>query len=106
AAAVAALARWRETREESTDRQGLADPYLWPSVGQSLDRLADAALDGDCLMEATLDCVRAGVTTGEWGRTLRAALGAYEAPAAYAHEARRAPAPHRTGRHPAPAGAR
>ncbi|MFJ4438425.1 methylmalonyl-CoA mutase family protein [Streptomyces sp. NPDC088923] len=112
AAAVAALARWRETREESTDRQGLADPYLWPSVGQSLDGLADAALDGDCLMDATLDCVRAGVTTGEWAGTLRAALGTYEspaappAPAAREHGAHKAPAASRAGRHRAPAGVR
>ncbi|WP_431038032.1 methylmalonyl-CoA mutase family protein [Streptomyces sp. P6-2-1] len=114
-AAVAALARWRETREESTDRQGLADPYLWPSVRQSLERLADAAIEGDCLMEATLDCVRAGVTTGEWARTLRAALGTYEAPATSPRETpgtpSRAPsAPHpfppRGGRHRAPAGVR
>ncbi|MET8554515.1 methylmalonyl-CoA mutase family protein [Streptomyces sp. NPDC004959] len=107
AAAVAALARWRQTREESTDRQGLADPYLWPSVRQSLDRLADAALGGDCLMDATLDCVRAGVTTGEWARTLRAALGAYEAPAAPAASAGHgAPATSRARRRPAPAGVR
>ncbi|EFG64365.1 methylmalonyl-CoA mutase, coenzyme B12-dependent alpha subunit [Streptomyces sp. SPB074] len=125
AAAVAALARWRATREESTDRQGLADPYLWPSVRQSLDRLADAAIDGDCLVEATLDCVRAGVTTGEWARTLRAALGTYEAPthaapasyeapaaspvpAAYEapHASRTSPAPYRSARHRAPAGTR
>ncbi|MFD6148682.1 methylmalonyl-CoA mutase family protein [Streptomyces sp. NPDC060243] len=106
AAAVGALVRWRETREESTDRQGLADPYLWPSVRQSLDGLADAAIDGDCLMDATLDCVRAGVTTGEWAHTLRAALGAYESPAAYAHGVPASPAPYRTGRHRAPAGVR
>jgi methylmalonyl-CoA mutase N-terminal domain/subunit len=114
-AAVAALTRWRETREESTDRQGLADPYLWPSVRQSLERLADAAIEGDCLVEATLDCVRAGVTTGEWARTLRAALGPYEAPVGHRRttagprpypQPAGHPSPHRTGRHRAPAAAR
>jgi (2R)-ethylmalonyl-CoA mutase len=47
----------------------------------ALDRLrADAATDGVNLMTATLQCARAGVTTGEWSFALRDAFGEYRAP--------------------------
>ncbi|MEV0844761.1 protein meaA [Streptomyces sp. NPDC049954] len=78
--AVRALGSWRSSREESTDRQGLADPYLYPGVRQVLDELKEAARTDANLMPATLECVRAGVTTGEWADALREVFGEYRAP--------------------------
>ncbi|MEU8213311.1 protein meaA [Micromonospora sp. NPDC049044] len=67
AAAVEGVRRWR------ADRDGAA-------VDAALDRLrADAATTTN-LMPATLACVRAGVTTGEWAGALRQVFGEYRAP--------------------------
>ena len=67
AAAVASLEAWRADRDQST-------------VDGVLARLrADAATEVN-LMPATLACVRAGVTTGEWAGTLREVFGEYRAP--------------------------
>jgi (2R)-ethylmalonyl-CoA mutase len=67
AAAVESLRRWRSERD--------AD-----AVATALARLrADASTEAN-LMPATLDCVRAGVTTGEWAGTLREVFGEYRAP--------------------------
>jgi (2R)-ethylmalonyl-CoA mutase len=41
---------------------------------------ADAARGDVNLMEATLECARAGVTTGEWAFALREVFGEYRAP--------------------------
>jgi (2R)-ethylmalonyl-CoA mutase len=49
-------------------------------VSEALDGLRDAAKGEDNLMAATLECVRAGVTTGEWAGTLREVFGEYRAP--------------------------
>ncbi|MDG9701450.1 protein meaA [Streptomyces sp. DH37] len=64
---VAALQRWRDGRDEARAHQALAE----------LKRIA--AGDGN-LMPATLECVRAGVTTGEWAWALRDVFGEYRAP--------------------------
>jgi ethylmalonyl-CoA mutase len=65
--AVERLAQWR------TSRDGAA-------VRAALDRLrSDAAGDAN-LMAASLECARAGVTTGEWADTLREVFGEYRAP--------------------------
>jgi len=62
------LARWRERRDPGAVRAALA-------------RLrADAARPEANLMEATLACARAGVTTGEWSCALREVFGEYRAP--------------------------
>ncbi|HVV21505.1 MAG TPA: cobalamin-dependent protein, partial [Pseudonocardiaceae bacterium] len=46
----------------------------------ALDRLRrDAGTDAN-LMEASLECARAGVTTGEWAGALREVFGEYRAP--------------------------
>ncbi len=67
-AVVAGLARWRERRDGPAARDALA-------------RLAaDAARPDVNLMEATLACARAGVTTGEWSFALREVFGEYRAP--------------------------
>jgi ethylmalonyl-CoA mutase len=67
-AVLADLARWREQRDEA-------------GVLAALDALkADAARPDVNLMEATLACARAGVTTGEWSSALREVFGEYRAP--------------------------
>jgi len=68
AAVRADLARWREQRDSE-------------AVRAALDRLrAGAARPEVNLMEATLACARAGVTTGEWSFALREVFGEYRAP--------------------------
>ena len=51
-----------------------------PSVAAALAALRDAASEGVNLVPATLACVRAGVTTGEWANALRAVFGEFRAP--------------------------
>jgi (2R)-ethylmalonyl-CoA mutase len=46
----------------------------------ALDALRDAAKTDANLMLATLECARAGVTTGEWAGILREVFGEYRAP--------------------------
>ena len=66
-AAQDSLVSWREQRD--------AD-----EVARSLEALRDAAKAQDNLMVATVDCARAGVTTGEWAGLLREVFGEYRAP--------------------------
>lgn len=67
AAATASVRRWRAGRDGA-------------AVDAALARLrADAATTVN-LMPATLECVRAGVTTGEWAGALRQVFGEYRAP--------------------------
>ncbi|MEH0844341.1 protein meaA [Micromonospora sp. CPCC 205711] len=67
AAAVASVREWRAGRDDA-------------AVDAALARLrADAATTTN-LMPATLECVRAGVTTGEWAGALRQVFGEYRAP--------------------------
>lgn len=70
--AVAAVRAWREGRD--------ADPGRRARAAAALERLrADAGTDTN-LMPATLECARAGVTTGEWAGTLREVFGEFRAP--------------------------
>jgi len=66
-AVAAAFARWREERDEAAAQRALAE-------------LKRQAATGANLVPATLDCVRAGVTTGEWSFALREVFGEYRAP--------------------------
>ena len=50
------------------------------AVAAALDELASAAKEGRNIMEPSIACARAGVTTGEWGETLREIFGEYRAP--------------------------
>ncbi|MFE2478371.1 protein meaA [Streptomyces sp. NRRL F-2747] len=77
---VERIVRWRAERQESSDRQGNGDPFVFPTVMQALDRLKEAAAGTENLMEATLECARAGVTTGEWANALREVFGEFRAP--------------------------
>jgi (2R)-ethylmalonyl-CoA mutase len=65
---LAGLAWWRNCRDGAAARA-------------ALDRLrSDAARPDVNLMDATLACARAGVTTGEWSAALREVFGEYRAP--------------------------
>jgi (2R)-ethylmalonyl-CoA mutase len=67
AAAIQAVQTWRATRD-----QAVAD--------EALTLLRDAAKTDANLMEASLRCARAGVTTGEWAGVLREVFGEYRPP--------------------------
>ncbi len=65
--AIDALITWRAERDQA-------------AVDQALARLSAEAVTDTNLMEATLACARAGVTTGEWAGVLREVFGEYRAP--------------------------
>ncbi|MFS4093688.1 protein meaA [Streptomyces sp. AF1A] len=69
---VESLRRWRDTRYQP--------PFNHPRPCKALERLKEAAKGTGNLMEATLECARAGVTTGEWAGALREVFGEYRAP--------------------------
>jgi (2R)-ethylmalonyl-CoA mutase len=50
------------------------------AVKAALAGLKRAASEGGNIMPASIDCAKAGVTTGEWGWTLRETFGEYRAP--------------------------
>ncbi len=64
---VRALREWRDARREAGARK-------------ALEQLKETAAGTGNLMEATLECARAGVTTGEWAGALREVFGEYRAP--------------------------
>ncbi|MGW6745324.1 protein meaA [Streptomyces sp. NPDC055025] len=64
---VAALRTWRDDRDETRATEALA----------ALKRAGAGTAD---LMPATLECARAGVTTGEWSWALRDVFGEFRAP--------------------------
>jgi ethylmalonyl-CoA mutase len=68
------LAAWRATRDEAAVRTALAG-------------LEAAAKEGRNVMEPSIACAKAGVTTGEWGAALRAVFGEYRAPTGVARAA-------------------
>jgi (2R)-ethylmalonyl-CoA mutase len=65
--AIEAVKVWREQRDGA-------------AAAAALGELRAVAGTGDNLMPATLRCVRAGVTTGEWAGVLREVFGEYRAP--------------------------
>jgi (2R)-ethylmalonyl-CoA mutase len=80
AAAIRAVEEWRSARDAA-------------AVSAALEELGRAAADPSVgLMPATLDCARAGATTGEWAATLRAVFGEYRAPTGVADAAAAGPA--------------
>jgi len=50
------------------------------AVADALAALKRAANGGGNIMPASIECAKAGVTTGEWGWTLRESFGEYRAP--------------------------
>ena len=65
--AIEAIRAWRSDRDAA-------------AVDEALLTLRDAAKTDTNLMQATLACARAGVTTGEWAGALREVFGEYRAP--------------------------
>ena len=65
--AVGRLRAWRDARDGA-------------AVEAALSALREAAQDGRNVMEPSIACAKAGVTTGEWGETLRGVFGQYRAP--------------------------
>jgi (2R)-ethylmalonyl-CoA mutase len=67
---IEAVRRWRGERDQATVDAALAE----------LARVAASEDAGENLMVPTIAAARAGVTTGEWARTLREVFGSYRAP--------------------------
>jgi (2R)-ethylmalonyl-CoA mutase len=74
------------TVPESVERDQIDRLQAWRSardaaaVQWALDELRAAAREGRNIMEPSIACAKAGVTTGEWGDTLRQVFGEYRAP--------------------------
>ena len=64
---IARLKEWRSRRDRNAAARALAE-------------LEAAARENRNIMEPSIACARAGVTTGEWGDTLRRVFGEYRAP--------------------------
>ncbi len=65
--AIEALEKWRADRDSA-------------AATSALGKLKDVAATSGNLFEATIDCAREGVTTGEWAGALREVFGEYRAP--------------------------
>ncbi len=66
-AQVRDLKEWRSQRDAS-------------AVENALAALKQAAQDGTNIMEPSIACAKAGVTTGEWGTAMRDVFGEFRAP--------------------------
>ena len=66
-AQVRDLKEWRSQRDQS-------------AVDEALANLKQAARDGTNIMEPSIVCAKAGVTTGEWGTAMREVFGEFRAP--------------------------
>lgn len=64
---IARLQAWRAARDAKAAEKALAD-------------LRSAAQEGRNIMEPSIACAKAGITTGEWGTCLREVFGEYRAP--------------------------
>jgi (2R)-ethylmalonyl-CoA mutase len=71
---VAALKAWRAARDNA-------------AATKALGTLEADARGGKNIMEASIACAHAGVTTGEWGETLRKVFGEFRAPTGVARAA-------------------
>ncbi|MFE6615778.1 protein meaA [Amycolatopsis sp. NPDC057786] len=65
--AVTAIEEWRTRRDNA-------------AAESALEKLKAIAKTSENLFEATIECARAGVTTGEWSGALREVFGEYRAP--------------------------
>ncbi|NLH82773.1 MAG: protein meaA [Phyllobacteriaceae bacterium] len=73
--AIERIKAWRASRDEK-------------AVAAALATLRAAAAEGTNIMEPSIAAARAGVTTGEWGATLREVFGEYRAPTGVGRAAR------------------
>jgi (2R)-ethylmalonyl-CoA mutase len=69
---VKQLAAWRDARDND-------------AVTSSLAALKQAAAEARNIMPASIECARAGATTGEWAQVLREVFGEYRAPTGIAN---------------------
>ncbi|CCG06708.1 Methylmalonyl-CoA mutase [Pararhodospirillum photometricum DSM 122] len=81
---IASLVAWRQSRDAA-------------KVAETLAALRRAAADGSNIMEPTIACAHAGVTTGEWSQTLRDVFGEFRAPTGVSTAARAGSVPARLG---------
>ena len=72
---IAQLNAWRDARDGR-------------AVAAALRELRAAAKEGRNMMPASIECAKAGVTTGEWGLALRETFGEYRAPTGVGRAAR------------------
>lgn len=75
---ITRLKAWREARDEA-------------AVKAALQHLTDASRSKENIMEASIACAHAGVTTGEWGEVLRKSFGEYRAPTGVSRAVSNAP---------------
>lgn len=75
AEAIERIKAWRAGRDEK-------------AVASALAALRSAAAEGRNVMEPSIAAAKAGVTTGEWGATLREVFGEYRAPTGVGRAAR------------------
>jgi (2R)-ethylmalonyl-CoA mutase len=73
--AIERLNAWRQARDAKAVEKALTD-------------LRSAAAEGRNVMEPSIAAAKAGVTTGEWGATLREVFGEYRAPTGVGRAAR------------------
>jgi len=76
---IARLRAFRRSRDEA-------------AAGAALEALRAAARAGESVMEPSVRCAHAGVTTGEWGRAMREVFGEYRAPTGIGGASTSAPA--------------
>jgi (2R)-ethylmalonyl-CoA mutase len=71
---------------EGVEREQVEQVKAWrgqrdaAAAAKALTELRAAALEGRNIMEPSIACAKAGVTTGEWGATLREVFGEFRAP--------------------------
>jgi ethylmalonyl-CoA mutase len=105
---VVGVNRWRETEPspltagegsvltvpEQVEIEAIARIRSWRSgrdaraAEAAIDALRSAAQEGRNVMEPSIACAKAGVTTGEWGEALREIFGQYRAPTGVTIETR------------------
>ncbi|MCC9620749.1 protein meaA [Thalassospira sp. MA62] len=74
------------TVDEMAEQEQIEKLFAWRSnrdqkaVTPALSALKEAASNGRNIMESSIACAHAGVTTGEWSQTLRDVFGEYRAP--------------------------
>ena len=79
--------------DESAERDQIESLRAWraerdgAAAMAALVELKRAAAEGRNVMEPSIACAHAGVTTGEWGQALRAVFGEYRAPTGVAKAA-------------------
>lgn len=72
--------------DPAVETEMIADVEKWRSqrdatrVTAALNRLRDAAVNGDNIMEPSIELAEAGGTTGEWSQVLREVFGEFRAP--------------------------